>query len=124
MRNFFALAAQQIRRELIDLARHYYGPLGHGTKHASRPGTEGTQIADRPDSTFEPSDLAEWCEFHEQIDHLPEEEREVIDLLFYQGLTQADAAALLNVTVRTVQRRWHAALLKVHMLLHGQQPGS
>src|SRR4051794_1423342 len=26
MREFFALATQQIRWELIDLARHYYGP--------------------------------------------------------------------------------------------------
>src|SRR4051794_28001365 len=28
VRGFFNLAAVQIRRELIDLARHYYGPLG------------------------------------------------------------------------------------------------
>src|SRR5687767_6098578 len=29
-REFFALAAQQLRRELIDLARHYYGAEGVG----------------------------------------------------------------------------------------------
>src|SRR6476620_8714257 len=29
-REFFGLAAEQIRRELIDLARHYSGPEGHG----------------------------------------------------------------------------------------------
>lgn len=43
MRDFFALAAQQVRRELIDLARHYYGPHGTGANHAS-----GSQLADRP----------------------------------------------------------------------------
>jgi DNA-directed RNA polymerase specialized sigma24 family protein len=35
-------------------------------------------------------------------------------LLFYQGLSQAEAAALLGVSVRTIQRRWHEALQKLH----------
>src|SRR5262249_32858685 len=34
-RDFYRLAAAQIRRELIDLARHYYGPQGAGAHHAS-----------------------------------------------------------------------------------------
>src|SRR5947209_2117063 len=29
-REFLGLAAEQIRRELLDLARHYYGPRGPG----------------------------------------------------------------------------------------------
>ncbi len=31
--DFFRLAAAQIRRELIDLARHYFGPAGLGAHH-------------------------------------------------------------------------------------------
>jgi RNA polymerase sigma-70 factor (ECF subfamily) len=124
MRGFFALATQQIRRELIDLARHYYGPQGLGANHASGVAARnGPPVAhDKPDSTFEPSGLAEWCDLHEQIDRLPEAEREVVDLLFYQGLTQAETAALLDVTVRTVQRRWQSALVRLHGSLHGQPP--
>src|SRR5919201_1947156 len=34
-RDYFRLAALQIRRELLDLARHYYGPQGQGAHHAS-----------------------------------------------------------------------------------------
>src|SRR4051812_15323811 len=34
-RAFFGLAAEQIRRELLDLARHYYGPEGEGANHDS-----------------------------------------------------------------------------------------
>jgi RNA polymerase sigma factor (sigma-70 family) len=126
MRAFFALATQQIRRELIDLARHYYGPQGFGANHASKADVDGGEplVADKPDSTYEPSSLAEWCEFHRKIDALPAEDREVVDLLFYQGLSQADAAAVLEVAVRTVQRRWHAALIKLHDSLHGQFPVS
>jgi RNA polymerase sigma factor (sigma-70 family) len=123
-RDFFGLAAQQIRRELIDLARHYYGPHGLGANHASRGPDEAAPRApdDRPDFSGEPSRLAEWCEFHRQIDGLPEDQREVVGLLFYQGLAQAEAAKLLGVTVRTVQRRWHAALVSLHAILHDNWP--
>ena len=37
--DFFRFASSLIRRELVDLSRHYQGPLGHGThqaKNASR----------------------------------------------------------------------------------------
>src|SRR6476661_7110126 len=33
LRHFFNLAAMQIRRELIDLANHHFGPEGQGAKH-------------------------------------------------------------------------------------------
>ena len=41
----------------------------------------------------------------EAIDSLPEDEREVFDLMRIQGLTYAEAAELLGVVPRTVQRR-------------------
>src|SRR5256885_9614190 len=55
------------------------------------------------------SDL-QWTELHEQIGALPDEEREVVGLLFYQGLSQAETAEVLGISLRTVQRRWHDAL--------------
>ena len=39
------------------------------------------------------------------IDGLPEDEREVFDLVRIQGLTQAEAAEVLGVSAKTVQRR-------------------
>src|SRR5262245_42924607 len=102
-RDFLGLAAEQIRRELIDLARHYYGPHGLGANHASRGGSRDPLPA-HPAPAEEPSALSAWCEFHEQVRHLPPDEREVVDLLFYQELTQGEAAELLQVTKRTVQR--------------------
>jgi RNA polymerase sigma-70 factor (ECF subfamily) len=125
VREFFALSAEQIRRELLDLARHFYGPQGLGANHASgaRGSTSENPAYEKADESQEPSALAAWCEFHRQVNQLPEDEREVVDLLYYQELTQAEAAALLNVTVRTVQRRWQSALLKLHRILKGQWPG-
>jgi RNA polymerase sigma-70 factor (ECF subfamily) len=39
------------------------------------------------------------------IDELPEDEREVFDLVRIQGMTQAEAAQLLGVSAVTVERR-------------------
>jgi RNA polymerase sigma-70 factor (ECF subfamily) len=119
MRDFLALTSEQIRRELIDLARHYYGPRGLGVKHATH-GSPGEPAHDPPDPVGEPTSLAAWCEFHQQVKQLPAEEQEVVGLLFYQELTQAEAAAILQVTVRTIQRRWQLALLRLHRILKDQ----
>ena len=58
----------------------------------------------------------------EAIEGLPEEEREVFDLLWYQGLTQAEAAGLLHVNVRTLKRRWLSARMKLQDALQGEVP--
>jgi RNA polymerase sigma factor (sigma-70 family) len=121
-RDFLALATLQIRRELIDLARHFYGPEGIGANQDSKGQQDSQNLgrADKADVRYEPSSLAQWTELHEQIGALPEEEREVVGLLFYQGLSQAEAAEVLNVSVRTVQRRWHDALCKLHRVWNGE----
>ena len=43
VREFFGLAAVQIRRTLIDFARHHFGPEGHEAKHH----TDGGNAADQ-----------------------------------------------------------------------------
>ena len=41
----------------------------------------------------------------EAIDSLPEDEREAFDLVRIQGLTHSEAAEVLGVAAKTVQRR-------------------
>jgi RNA polymerase sigma factor (sigma-70 family) len=125
--DFFRLAALNVRRELLDLAKHYYGPQGGGTKHVSMGQNAGAESGtlpalDPPEAGGEPHRLAAWTEFHRQIDRLPDEEREIFDLLWYQGLPQAEAASLLNVSERTVKRRWQSARLRLHEALRGEMP--
>jgi RNA polymerase sigma factor (sigma-70 family) len=76
----------------------------------------------------EPSDdpgrLAAWSEFHRQVELLPPEDREVFDLLWYQELSQAEAAALLNISERTVKRRWQSARLALFEAMGGEPPES
>jgi RNA polymerase sigma-70 factor (ECF subfamily) len=45
------------------------------------------------------------------IEQLPEDEREVFELVRIQGLTQAEAAEVLGVCIKTVQRRLNGALV-------------
>jgi RNA polymerase sigma-70 factor (ECF subfamily) len=100
LREFYRLAALQVRRELIDLARHHYGPQGSAAHQ------DATTPADDPaDAGPGPEGLAAWTEFHERVGLLPDGEREVFDLVWYQGLNYAEAAVFLDVSHRTLRRR-------------------
>ena len=85
VRSFLNLAALQIRRELIDLARHYEGPEGPGRHHLSRARTDASGAASDPldtsTDTDDPAGLASWTEFHNTVESLPVTEREVFHLL-------------------------------------------
>ncbi len=122
---FYGLAATQIRRELIDLARHHFGPEGAAKKHQTD--GEGKLISASPDSiqgkgsfAGEPATLAEWTEFHKKVEELPDAEREVFNLLWYEGLSQIDAAKILGVTDRTIKNRWRNAKIMLKNSLDGE----
>lgn len=104
--HFLRLAARQIRHTLIDLARHHYGPHGDG-KHRKTDGKPADE-ADGPLATAmtEPEDLTAWTKFHEAAEALPEDEKKVFDLIWYDGLKQIEVAELLGVSDKTIQRLW------------------
>jgi RNA polymerase sigma-70 factor (ECF subfamily) len=120
-RHFLALAAVHIRRELIDLARHYFGPQGAGAHLATPDAASPAALAGIP----QPDDSASsfpWQEVHEQIAALPDDEREVVELLWYHGMSQLEAAGLMGVSVRTVRRRWQEGRLRLAAALRGEVP--
>ncbi len=126
-RHFWDLAALQIRRELLDLARHCRGPEGHGAKsHTDEAGKAadgaGGPLTSQPDRTGVPHSLEEWVRFHEAAGDLPGDEREVFNLIWYGGLTQEDVAALLGTSLRTAKRRWQSARLLLARGLSGDPP--
>jgi RNA polymerase sigma-70 factor (ECF subfamily) len=122
-RQFFRLAATTIRRELLDLARHY--GRTHAKDHPQRASAarQRAAAAEPSDSTYEPATLHAWTEFHKQVDALPEAERDVFDLIWYQGLTQTEAAALLRIPRATVQRHWLKGRLRLKEVLDRKQWG-
>lgn len=127
VRDYLRLAATHLRRELIDLARHYAGPEGPGARHATPPERGDTPGGPYPaggpaDAAEDPGELEGWCELHRRIAELPDGDRELFDLLWYQGLSQAEAAELLDVSVRTVKRHWQSARLRLMESLGGELP--
>jgi RNA polymerase sigma-70 factor (ECF subfamily) len=121
-RDFFNLCSRHIRFELIELHRKHFGPHGIGAHYASPgPATSGSNrraAPDRiPDSTYDPAKLARWTELHQQVAALPDELRQVFDLIWYHDLTHREAADVLGITAKTVQRRWREARLKLHHLV-------
>ena len=120
-----SLAARDTRCALIDLARHYYGPQGHGANHHSAGDSSSlTPLADPADDTHDPTSLAYWSEFHHRVQDLPPEQQQVMDLVWYHGLSQAEAADLLNISERTLQRRWRQVCLSLHEAMGEPPPGS
>lgn len=122
VRHFFNLAAVQIRRELLDLTKRHFGPHGDGANHHTdgQPADdEGGSIHSTP---HEPRNLEQWSEFHSEVEKLPDEEREVFDLLWYDGLSQEEAAQALGISPRTLKRRWQSARLRLFEAMAGQRP--
>ena len=58
------------------------------------------------------------------IDALSEDEREVLDLVGIQGLTHAEAAGLIGVSEKTVQRRLNRARLLLAERLMDLRPAT
>ncbi len=123
VRHFFNLAAVQIRRELLDLAKHHFGPQGGAANHH----TDG-QPADEVSgalhvATSEPKDLESWRHFHSQVEGLSADEQEIINLVFYEGLSQEEAAKLLGMSFRTFKRRWQMVKVKLSEALRSDDRG-
>jgi RNA polymerase sigma-70 factor (ECF subfamily) len=105
VRQFFALATQHMRWQLNELARR----LDNQAAAAALP--EGDVAAPLPSSSSGLTPDAR--RMLQAIDGLPEDEREVFDLLRIQGLSYAEAAAVLEISVATVQRRLSRGRLRL-----------
>jgi RNA polymerase sigma-70 factor (ECF subfamily) len=117
---FFAQLNQNLRNVLLNLVDTHYGqdgdrpaplPLEGGTDSDAGPGH------DRGTDTDDPARIAEFAEFHRQVAALPEGVRDVFELLFFDHVTQAEAARALGVTVRTVRQRYDEARLRLRPYL-------
>jgi RNA polymerase sigma factor (sigma-70 family) len=124
VRDFFGLAAEQMRRELLDMARQASRARRAGMQPlAATDDTEVLAALDGPAPTEDLDDLELWQRFHEMVHDLPAEEREVVSLVYYHGWSQPQVAELFGVNERTVRRRWRAACVRLQERLQGRFPG-
>lgn len=113
VREFFALANQHMRWQLNDLARRLdERPVARELRE------EGLLAPDGDDSAVS----SDGRRMLEAIDNLPEAEREAFGLVRLQGLTHGEAAGVLGVAVKTVQRRLNRASLLLSEELAGLRP--
>jgi RNA polymerase sigma-70 factor (ECF subfamily) len=113
-RQFFALACQHMRWELNDIARRL------GKQPAA------VELHDESIAAPASSDSGLSPDSHRilaAIDSLPEREREAFDLVRIQGISQTEAAQVLEVSVMTVNRRLHRGLKLLTATLGDLYPG-
>ena len=103
VRQFFALVNQHMRWELNDVARRL----------DEQPTVVEVRedLAPAPPASSGSALTPDGRRILSAIDDLPEDEREVFGLLHFQGLTQGEAAEVLGISVRTVQRRLNRSML-------------
>jgi RNA polymerase sigma-70 factor (ECF subfamily) len=114
VRQFFALVNQHMRWELNDLARRLDEQpnfINLDEEKVAAPPSSGSGLTPKGYRMLE------------SIDKLPEDEREAFDLVRIQGLTQPEAAQVLGVSAKTVQRRLHRALVLLARELDDLRPG-
>jgi RNA polymerase sigma factor (sigma-70 family) len=113
VRQFFALANQHMRWQLNDLARRLdKRPVAAELPEGLVPAPASSDSGITPDGR----------RMLEAIDNLPEDEREAFGLVRLQGLTQAEAAEVLDVSAKTVQRRLNRASLSLSEQLDDLRP--
>lgn len=112
-RQFFALANRHMRWELNDLARRLDEQtsaveLSEGMARA--PETTGSALTPNARRMFD------------AIDALPDEEREVFELIRIQGMTHAEAADVIGTSSKTVQRRLNRGIVLLTEALKDLRP--
>ena len=114
VRQLFALANQHIRWELNDLARRLDDqPAAAELSEGLVPAPASSVSGLTPDG----------LRMLRAIEDLPEDEREVFDLVRIQGMTQAETAQLLGVSTVTVKRRLNRGLRLLAEQLADPRPG-
>jgi RNA polymerase sigma factor (sigma-70 family) len=113
VRGFFAIANQHMYWELNDWARRL----------DERAGTvevigDGIPAAESSDSTITPNAQR----MLQAIEELPDDEREVFNLVRIQGMPQTEVAGLLKVSTKTVLRRLNRGLVLLSKALPDLQP--
>jgi RNA polymerase sigma factor (TIGR02999 family) len=101
--HFFAIAAQQLRRLLIDHARARQAEKREGGRVRLSLTQVNGLAAPRED------DLIELDEALVHLEQLDRRSARVIELRFFGGLTEKEAAEALGISVATVKRDWEFA---------------
>jgi RNA polymerase sigma factor (TIGR02999 family) len=101
--HFFAVASRAMRRVLVDHSRR---------KQAQKRGA-GWQRLDSTDAVVIPmrdtEELLALDEALDRLERLDPRQSQIVELRYFGGLTEEEAAEVLDISVRTVKREWSVA---------------
>jgi RNA polymerase sigma-70 factor (ECF subfamily) len=97
------------RRRAIDLTRHHV--------QGARPSPFSERAA--PAAEEQALTLLESRRTRAALQSLSQEQRSVIELAYYRGLSQSETAETLGIPIGTVKSRTHSALKDLHSALSG-----
>lgn len=75
-----------------------------------------------PEQRMQAAQQRDWI--RQAVEQLPESFRQVVNLIYYQGLKYREAADVLGIPVGTVKSRLHSAILKLNEAWLQTQPSS
>lgn len=100
--HFFAVAAQVIRRVLVDHARAVNAAKRGG-------GAQKILLEDQPEASSPPENIAEVLALHEALERLAAFDRQqerIVELRYFAGLSIDETAEVLGISAATVKRDW------------------
>lgn len=105
---FFGIAAQLMRRILVDHART--------KKRAKRGGSDIRVSLGEADAFVKAQelDVVALNEALERLEQIDEQQSKIVELRFFSGLTVEETAAVLNISPATVKRDWSMAKAWLH----------
>jgi RNA polymerase sigma-70 factor, ECF subfamily len=105
---FFGIAAQLMRRILVDHAR--------ARQRAKRGGSDvRVSLTDATSITKDPDlDLVELDEALTRLAEIDPQQSKIVELRFFSGLNVEETAAALNISAATVKRDWSIAKAWLH----------
>ena len=101
--HFYAVASQQLRRVLLDHARRVHSEKRGGgiVKFSLRESDESAIVVDQRILALDEALI--------RLENLDRRAAKVVELRFFGGLTEADAAEVLGISIATLKRDWDFA---------------
>jgi RNA polymerase sigma factor (TIGR02999 family) len=115
---FVGIAARLMRQILVDYAR---------TRHRDKRGGRNTRRVPLTESTavLDPANCAAWSSLDAalaELERLAPRQAQIVELRYFGGFTVEEAASVLGVSAKTVQRDWAVARAWLRRELTGRTP--